>query len=80
MEATNYFGIFVALVTLYAIPLGFVLTDPVIGRRERIIWVAATIWFSWGAAIVYFMVAPIWPSDEEATDGLKRQEPTFGDR
>jgi len=80
METTNYSGVFIAFVFLYAIPLGFVLTDPVIGKKERIIWIVATIWGSWATCIVYFLIAPILPGPYDTREEPERREPGIGDR
>ena len=80
MEATDFTGTLIAVVLLYAIPLGFVLTDPLIGKKERIIWIIATVWGSWITCLLFLWIAPVLPKQSVTSDELHRQTPKFGDR
>lgn len=60
---TEYIGAAIAIVVLWGIPLGFIVSDPVISRKERIIWVFAVVFVSWFAWLLYFLVAPILPRE-----------------
>ena len=80
MEAANFAATLLALLILYGIPLGFVLTDPLISRKERVLWVIATIWGSWITCILFLWIAPVLPKPRVAPDELPRQTPRIGDR
>lgn len=60
---TEYIGAAIAIVVLWGIPLGFILSDPIISRKERIIWVFAVVFVSWFAWLLYFLVAPVLPRE-----------------
>lgn len=79
MEATNFAGHIIALMILYGIPLAFVLTDPLVGRKERVIWVIATIWGSWITCILFLWIAPVLPKANVALREPTRQTPRITD-
>ena len=79
MYETNYLGIFLWILFMFAIPLGFVLTDPSIGKKEKVVWSALVLWSSWLAGLLYFWLAPLWPDEAEEYEELERIEPGFGD-
>ncbi len=78
MEATNFTGTLIALMILYGIPLGFVLTDPLVNRKERVIWVFATIWGSWITCILFLWIAPVLPKPNDPSD-VPPRAPGIGD-
>ncbi len=80
MEATNFTGTLIVLMILYGIPLGFVLTDPLISKIERVIWVIATIWGSWITCILFLWIAPVLPKPSKTLEELPRQTPRIDDR
>ncbi len=54
-------GIVLLLMILWTIPLVFILTDPIVTRRERIAWVFATLCVSWFAWLLFLWLAPVLP-------------------
>ncbi len=79
MEASNFAGTLLAIMILYGIPLGFVLTDPLVSKKERVLWVIATIWGSWITCILFLWIAPVLPKPSATPDELPRQTPRIGD-
>ena len=45
----------------WAIPLGLIISDPIVSVRERILWVFATIFVSWFAWLLFLWIAPVFP-------------------
>ena len=80
MDAANFTGTLIALTILYGIPLGFVLTDPLVSKMERVIWVIATIWGSWITCILFLWIAPVLPKSSAPLDELPRWTPRISDR
>ena len=67
MNMTNigqYIGVATAVIILWGIPLGFIVSDPIISRKERIIWVFAVLFVSWFAWLLYLWVAPVLPREK----------------
>ena len=80
IEAADFIGTLIALTILYGIPLGFVLTDPLVSKKERVIWVVATIWGSWITCILFLWIAPVFPKRSTPLDGLPKWTPRISDR
>lgn len=80
MPTTNFIGVLIALVLLYGIPLGFVLTDPLVGWKERVLWVLATLWGSWLTCLVFLWIAPVFPRQRQISLGPKGNERHQPDR
>lgn len=57
-------GAIVAVTIIWGVPLGFILSDPIISKKERIIWVFATVFVSWFAWLLYLWVAPVLPREK----------------
>ena len=50
---------------LWGIPLGFIVSDPIVSRKERIIWVFATLFVTWFAWLLFLWVAPVLPKKSQ---------------
>ena len=64
MHVTEYLGIAVLIVIVWGIPLGFIVSDPLISKKERMIWIFAVVFVSWFAWLLYFLVAPVLPKEK----------------
>ncbi len=56
-------GVIIVITVVWGIPLGFIISDPIISTKERIIWIFAVIFVSWFAWLLYFLVAPVLPRE-----------------
>ena len=54
-------GLLLLAFFVWGVPIIFVLTDPIIGPKEKAIWVFAIGLASWVAWLLYQFVAPILP-------------------
>ena len=54
-------GIVLLLIILWTIPLIFIVTDPIVSRKERMLWVFATLCVSWVAWLLFLWLAPVFP-------------------
>lgn len=60
-------GLTVLVFILWGIPIIFVVSDPIISKKEKAIWVFA-VWFgSWFSWLLYQYVAPILPRQKTYT-------------
>ena len=65
MNVSEYIGVAIAVVFLWGIPLGFIVSDPVVSRKERIIWAFATIFVSWFSWLLFMWIAPVLPKENQ---------------
>ncbi len=61
MHMTVDQGVVLVLIVFWTIPLAFILTDPIVSRKERILWVFATLCVSWLAWLLFLWIAPVLP-------------------
>lgn len=59
----QFIGLAFAVVIIWGIPLAFIVGDPRISKKERIIWIFAVVFVSWFAWLLYFFVAPVLPRE-----------------
>lgn len=61
MEFVDFLEWSFLAVVLWGIPLGFILGDPIVSKKEKAIWLFATFVVSWFAWLLFLWVAPVLP-------------------
>ena len=55
----------VFLMIVWTLPLVLILSDPIVSRKERIMWVFATLCISWLAWLLFLWLAPVLPARKD---------------
>jgi len=63
MTPENVLSWLLIAVLVWGIPLGFILSDPIVSRKERIIWAFATVFVSWFSWLLFMWIAPVLPKE-----------------
>ncbi len=50
---------------VWTLPLVLILSDPIVSRKERIMWVFATLCISWLAWLLFLWLAPVLPARKD---------------
>ncbi len=54
---------FLIILTIWLLPLIFIIRSQRVGGREKLAWVLAVIFISWFAWIFFMLLAPLKPRD-----------------
>ena len=61
MDVGVWLGLLLLAFFVWGVPIIFVVSDPIIGKKEKAVWVIAIGLASWVAWLVYRYVAPVVP-------------------
>lgn len=78
MDLGEAVGLLVIAFFLFGIPIVFVVTDPIIGNKEKAVWVFAIGLASWFGWLLYQYVSPVLPRRKTYDRDTNEQiPPTF---